>query len=53
MDPGEAEYPGDWPNTVVEDCEFPEAPSARITVLPRGETSGDAPTGTKWAECWK
>lgn len=53
MDAGEAEYPGDWANTEVEDCGFPEAPSVPMTTLPRGDTSGDAPTGTKRAEGWK
>lgn len=53
MDAGEAEYPVDWPNTEAEDCEFPEAPSVRMTELPRGDTSGDAPTGVKRAEDWK
>lgn len=53
MDAGEAEYPVDWPNTEVEDRGFPEGLSVRTMVLPRGDTSGDAPTGVIRAECWK
>lgn len=53
MDAGEAECPGDWPNTEVEDREFAGELSAWVMVLPSGEIVGEAPTGTMWVACWK
>lgn len=41
MDTGEAERPGDWPNTAVEDRELPEGLTERMTVLPRGDTADE------------
>lgn len=54
MDAGEAVRPVDWPITEGEVRGFPlEGLSVRTTVLPRGETLGDAPTGGSTVECWK
>lgn len=51
MDAGVAGCPVDWPNTEVEDREFPDGLSVRRMVLPRGDTVGEAPTGTMREDC--
>lgn len=53
MDAGEVECPRDGPNTEVEDREFSGGLSVRITGLPSGDTSGEAPTAIRRADCWK
>lgn len=52
MDVGETEYPEACPNTDVDKREVSRL-SVRTMVSPRGDTSGDAPTGVMRADCWK
>lgn len=53
MDAGEAACPRDWPNSEVEDRKFPDGLSVLIMLLPSGDTSGEAPTAIRRADCWK